>query len=164
MTVKLKTIKIILIILFLLIGIGALLGSIYLIWMTAFAIGWGGGETTILELIWRWNGFILVSIYSFIASFGLVKNKKIGIILGYPVAIGYFLFTLVDLATFNHGILSMQFTDIMWGILFFGLPILMVIGLTKIKKSKFKFKLSEYVISGILTILLFASFYFMFDY
>lgn len=164
MTVERKIIKSSLIVLFILIGISALIGSIYLIWITAFGIGWGGGETTILELVWVWKGFILISIYSFIASFGLIKNKKIGIILGYALAIGFLLFTLVDMTTFSNGISSMKLTDILYGILFLGLPVLIIVGLTKIKKSLIEFKVSEYIASGILTILLFASFYFMLDH
>ncbi len=163
MTIDRKIIKLILIALFILIGIGALIGAIYLIWITAFGIGWSGGKTTILELIWKWKGFVLISIYSFIASFGLIKNKKIGIILGYAIAIGFLIFTLLDMTTFSNGISSIKFVDILWGILFLGLPISIIIGLTKIKKSLTEFKTLEYVTSGVLTFLLFASFYFMID-
>ena len=164
MNAQIRTLRISIIVIFILITIGAFLSSIYWIWLTAFGVGWSGKETTLIEIIWMWKGMILISIYSLISSVGLAKKKKFGIIFGYAIAIGILTYFLIDFRAYGwNSETPISVSDFFWSILFLGIPIIILFGLTKIKKSLTEFKTSDYIKSGILTIILFLSFYFMFD-
>ncbi len=164
MTSDKKIFKLILVPLFISIGIGALCGSIYLIWITAFGIGWGGGKATLLDIVWKWKGFLLISIYSFIASIGLMKNSKTGIIFGYTISVGFLIYFIADYGAFGwNGESQISISDLIWTTLLLGLPIFMFYGLSKIKKTLTEFKLTEYLAIGVLIILLFLAFHFMFS-
>ena len=168
---SIKTLKIIFVVLFALLSIGSLIASLYWIWLTAFGIGWAGGDTTILEIIWMSRGLILVFIYSAIATVGLIKPKNIGLIFGYAIVVGisvYFLttsitFLISDLKNGNEISLKEIGSWIIGFIFTIGFPALFIIGLNKLKKGYLKLKIQGGIISGVLAISLFLTLYFTFD-
>lgn len=163
MTLDRKIVRAILIILFSLIGICALIVSFYWIRLLIYGIGWSGGEISYLELIWKCRGFILITAFSFITSYGLIKKLKTGIIFGYPIPIGFLIYLFYEFATngFNNGD-QILFKDIIWAISVVGIASLMIYGLTKVKKTLPMYKTIDYVASGVLTLLLIWSFSFAF--
>ena len=163
MNEQIRTIRISLIVIFTLFAIGTFLYCISLISITVFGVGWSGKDTTLIEIIWLWKGVVLLSFYSLVSSVGLVKKKKIGIIFGYTVPIGLLTFF------FTYGRYGWkretpyELNDILWLFVYLGIPVLIILGLTKIKNSFVEFKKTDYITSGFLTILLLLSFYSMFD-
>jgi len=164
MNSQIRTIRISIIIIFILITIGTFLSSIYLVWITAFGIGWGGNKMSLIELIWMWKGIILISIYLLISSVGLAKKKKFGVIFGYAITLGFLANFFISFITYERSSeIPFTLSDFFLLLLIFFLPVLIIVGLVRIKKSFSEFKLSDYIISGILTIILFLSFYFRFE-
>lgn len=149
---------------------GALLNGIYLAWLTAFGVGWGGGQISLIKLLWIWKGIFVLFIFATIAFIGLIKPRKIGVIFGYPIPIAMSIYTgilMIDsIINDPKSHSSVDFSDvfgiIIGAIIIFGIPIFFVLGLNKIIVRYFKFKTIDYVIIVSLTITLLLSWYFMF--
>ncbi|MBO0324400.1 hypothetical protein J0X14_19005 [Muricauda sp. CAU 1633] len=160
----------ILIFLFALTSIISLVGFGYLYIMTAFAIGWGGGDITTLELIWKNKSALLFFIYSLLASTGLKKRKSIGIIFGYAVPISFAAFLVyfeISMLSFTDeqdmnliDALKSIFGLIIWLIL----PILIIVGVHKIRKENQNFGRLNYFITGCMILILSFSLITMFDF
>ena len=154
------------------ISFGALLGSIYLIWLTAYGVGWGGGEIGILELVWAWRGVVALFFFSTMAFIGLLKPRKIGLYFGYTISIAFIIlmiiaeFDRIEYKIENNQTLSFQY--IMESFLSFlfriGLAIFSVIGLNKIREKFFTFRHVDFIFSAILTTTLFLAWHCMFPH
>lgn len=165
-----RGIRILLLIVFLLIAICALLSAIYWIWLTAFGVGWGGGDISLIELFWQWKGMILLFIYATITIIGLIKPRKIGLIFGYSITLAmtiYIGLSMIDSTIYdfkNNAVIDFSYiVSLMVGtILVVCIPMLSIIGLNRIKVQYFKLGSIDYLIIIGLTILLLLSWYFMF--
>ena len=163
MNMPLKTVRVILISFFILMTVGGILTSIYAIGLTAFGVGWAGGEKSFFEIIWGWKGLLLLTIYSVIASYGLIKRKKTGIVFGMPIALSILTYSIFDFGiSIKYGD-SLKFGDLTSGLLFLTLSILILIGLYKIMKHIGYLSKRQYLIGVILTLFVILSFKFMFD-
>ena len=163
MNIPIKTTKKFLIITFVIITIGGILTSIYVVGLTAFGIGWAGGNKSLLGIVWSWKGLLLLTIYSIIASQGLIKNFKNGILFGFAVTICFLIYFIYDFGISLRYGNSSKIIQIIETTLYLGLTTLTIIGLNKIKKSLFEFGRKEYLTIGFLVLIVTLSFYFMFD-
>ena len=131
--------------------------------MTLFGIGWSGGETSLGEVIWMWKGLIVFTLVTATAIIGLIGKKKFGVLLGYVVCLGLIglpVFSFISMAIDDIEILQNSIFIILMSII---LPAGLFIGLIKLQKVSEKFKKGEYVLGVVLTVILYLSFYFMFD-
>ncbi|WP_406027311.1 hypothetical protein [Winogradskyella sp.] len=126
---------------------------------SVFGIGWAGGKMNLLEVVWRWKGVILISIYSIIATIGLIKNSKIGIIFGYTISVFIFIYFLVHYCVYPLKIDNqIPVRQLIWMISFLGLFILLFYGLTILRKAITEFKLKDYITGAMLLIMMLAFF------
>lgn len=143
--------------------IGGIFASIYLIGLTAFGVGWADGEKSFIEIIWGWKGLLLLTIYAVIASYGLIKRKKTGIMFGIPIALCILAYSIFDFGiSIKYGN-SLNFSGLTDGLLFLTLSIAILIGLYKLMKPIGYLNKQQYLIVGILTSLAVFSFVIMFD-
>lgn len=162
MKIPIKSIRRILIILFVLIGISGILSSISLILVTAFGIGWGGGDATLLDIIWKSKGLLLFTGYSTLAGYGLIKNKKNGILFGFVTTIclmSYIIFDFIILIKYGN---SIKFIEVIVTFFFLTLIGLMFIGLYNLMKSIGNLNKQQYLIGVMLTSIVILSFVYMF--
>ena len=163
MKMPINYIRRILIILFVLIGIGGILASIFAIWITAFGIGWGGGNTTLFEIMWDLKGLLLFTGYSITAGYGIIKNKKIGILFGYAATLSLMAYTIYDFGiSIKYGD-DIKFIEIIAAFFFLTLIGLILFGLYRLMKTIGSLNKQQYLIGGILTSFVILSFVYMFD-
>ncbi|MBR9845402.1 MAG: hypothetical protein GYB35_04445 [Algicola sp.] len=157
-----KALRISLIGIFTLTAIGAFLSAVYLIWITAFGVGWSGKKTSLIEIIWMWKGVILITIYSIIASIGLARKNKIGIVFGYTIPFICLLYPIIDYSMFGSSSNdNITVYDLLITLIYLGLPTFVIFGITKLKKSVTQLKLAEYILILVLILCLFLSFKFI---
>ncbi|MEX0314440.1 MAG: hypothetical protein AB3N18_09710 [Allomuricauda sp.] len=170
MKLSTKRIRIIFLVVFLLVSIGALLSGIYWIWLTAFGVGWGGGEVGLIELLWTWKGIIALFFFATTAFIGLIKPWKVGVIFGYSIPIAMSIYvgiSMINSTTYDlKNNKTVDFSDIIGlliGIIFIiGILTFSITGLNKIKTDYFKFKAIDYGITVGLVVTLLLSWLFVF--
>ena len=108
-------------------------------------------------------GLILLTGYSTMAGYGLIKNKKIGILLGFVTTVCFIAYIIFDFGIslkYGDGI---EFGEVITTLLILTLTGLIIIGLYKIMKSVGNLSKIQYLIGGILTSIVIISFVFMFN-
>ncbi len=169
---KPNTIRIIFVVLFAFISVGSLIGFLYLGFMTAFGVGWGGGKISYGELFWIWKGIVVLFVLSTFSFIGMAKPKKYGLIIAYAIPFGFGAYVLLSFIRFtiydfgnDEGLdFSYLIRLLVQIIIIVGTLSLFTLGLNKIKNQYFKFVPKDYGISVGLSIILFLSMYFMLDY
>ena len=138
--------------------------------MTAFAIGWSGGEMTILELVWFNKSPLLFFLISLLAAVGLRKRNSMGIICGYTVPLAFmaaivlFEITLLSYSLKQENYTSSLVYSISKLIIWMVIPVMIIIGVTKLKNENQNFGLLNYLITGSLILLLSFSSVIMFTF
>ncbi|MEL6811846.1 MAG: hypothetical protein AAFP76_10965 [Bacteroidota bacterium] len=158
-------IRMALISIFTLVSIASFTGTLYLLWITAFAIGWGGGDTDLLELIWIWRGFPLLAVVSGIASVGLMAHRKIGVIFGFSIPLAFLVYTVISLMEFTTYFPTPDLAGILSFLLCISIPFILFAGLLKLKEDLHPaFGVKHYLVSVGLASLLVLTFHFMFKF
>lgn len=152
-----QTIRTMILILFIILMIGSIALSLYLFWLTAFAVGWSGGQINFEELLWMWKGFLLLALYSLIAFIGLRKNKNYGVIFGISIPLTLIVVFVTDLAIPTDNFILARY-DVLDLVIFCFTPTLVIWGLIKLKTTNTKFKLFDYVLCLALACFLYLTF------
>ncbi len=151
MRTSINTIRNTLIIIFLIISIGLIVFLVNQIYLTAFAIGWGGGNATIIEVLWIWNWILLLTLYSILSTIGQILRRKLGVLLGYVVVVSMLLYMVIGISyDISLGrVLGIIDFSLMTFILI--ISTLLILALTKMKKRFHKFNKLDYT-AGIILI------------
>lgn len=154
--------RIVVILFFSLLSVAAAMLSVYLIWLTLFAVGWGGGSISIWELLWKWGGIILVSIFSIITSIGLIKGSNAGFVFGYSIPIAVMVINVGDSLLYLE-LETMDFFETAIGLGIQSiLPVTVFILLLYIELTVSKLSLKNYLFSGGLSLFVIGWYFLIF--
>ncbi len=119
--------------------------TVYLIFMTAFGVGWGGGDTTFIEILWLWKGMITLFIFSLLSVIGIYRYKKAGLIFGFVIII---LVLVYIIAMFVSSLIFGNVTSLTDVIIFLGylsITLSLLFGLNKLRTVMEKFSSRNYI-------------------
>ena len=158
MELSAKTIRKILIGVFTILSFIELISTFYIVLMTAFGVGWGGGETTTLEIIWMWKGFVFLTILSILATIGLIRENKSGLLFGFVIALSLLIYFVIMFVAGLFMEIETNLTDIIISIGYISVAFILLLGLSKLKKTFEPILKKDYLIGIILISILLLSF------
>jgi hypothetical protein len=152
-----KIIKILLILYFALLSVGFFLWTCYWIWINAVGIGLAGAGSHIsdFEILWDHAPNFLTVAYLALASIGLIKLPRAGFYFAYATTLTFiasillYLFKPCSIDSFHCTDYS-SYRDILGTFLetflILAIPVISLIGLTKLKMAHSEFKLIDSII------------------
>ncbi|MDC8005707.1 hypothetical protein POV27_16735 [Aureisphaera galaxeae] len=150
--------------LFLLFAIAVTVYSVYFIWIAIIGIGWSGREMSLLEFLWFVKAPILISLFSFISAFGLLREKRWGSLFGLGLCISAmflcaeFIITEIDSGNIDSTL------ELFGSSLHLFISFCFTVGILKLINAAYKkLKLKQYITLGLVVSSVLLSYYTLFS-
>ena len=169
MKISPKNLRIVLVVIYLLLAVGAFGNLIYWGFGMLYAAGWAGSSMSIPEVAWALKGVVMLLLFAMAAGIGLIRPRKIGLLFGYGLTMGvgcYVLYNSIRSIDYHlEDETSLELVYVLEQLL--GLLIVILIfrffvwALFRIDRHYFNLAKADYTITFGLALVLFLSWYFM---